>query len=76
MKPQDIIIGEDYAVAYSIRKDRPTKWIRCTVVGPGAVLETYVSRDKHFPVVLSDGTPHIVGTRDIRKTWADHEAAA
>ena len=74
MKPQDIVIGQDYAVAYSIRKNRPTEWIRCTVVGAGAPGENAVSRCKRFPVILNDGTPHIVNTRDIRKTWADHEA--
>ena len=74
MKPQDVVVGETYAVAYSIRKDRPTEWICCTVVGTGAPRDRAVSRQTYFPVLLSDGTLSTVGTRDIRKTWAEHKA--
>jgi hypothetical protein len=76
MKAQDIKVGETYAVAFSVRKNRPTKWYRVVVTGEGRQLEGYSCRDAHFPVIVEDGTKWDIGCRDFRKTWTEHEMSS
>ena len=75
MKAQDITVGGTYAVAWSIRKDRPTKWIRVTIIGE-APNDTWVSNSGRFFVKFDDGTVRDICTRDIRKIWDDREMSA